>query len=77
MVTTFNASNIEAELETLVDNWLTDVQRRGAELYAVTGRHSDLPPRATVDSLSRLPAVGGGFRARVPYSRLNEYVARD
>jgi hypothetical protein len=35
MVTTFSASNIEAELEVLVDNWLTDVQRRGAELYAV------------------------------------------
>jgi len=35
MVTTFSASNIETELEALVDNWLTDVQRRGAELYAV------------------------------------------
>jgi hypothetical protein len=28
-------SNSEAELKALVDNWLTDVQRRGAELYAV------------------------------------------
>lgn len=35
MITTFSASNIEAELESLVDNCLTDVQRRGAELYAV------------------------------------------
>jgi hypothetical protein len=27
-------SNLAPTLETLVDNWLTDVQRRGAELYA-------------------------------------------
>jgi hypothetical protein len=28
-------SNSEAALEALVDNWLTDVRRRGAELYAM------------------------------------------
>jgi hypothetical protein len=28
-------SNSEAELEALVENWLTDAQRRGADLYAV------------------------------------------
>jgi len=28
-------SNSEPELEAYVDNWLADVQRRGAELYAV------------------------------------------
>jgi hypothetical protein len=27
-------SNLAPALETLVNNWLTDVQRRGAELYA-------------------------------------------
>ena len=28
-------SNSETAIEALVDNWLTDVQRRGAELYAL------------------------------------------
>jgi hypothetical protein len=34
-ICTLSVSISEAALETVVDNWLTDVQRRGAELYAV------------------------------------------
>jgi hypothetical protein len=35
-------SNSAAALKTLVDNWLIDVQRRGAELYAVNQGNQNL-----------------------------------